>query len=82
MHTTERDTPPSVIGRVSLILSCFSHRDVTLTVSEIARRTGLPKSTTSRLVAEMTTQSLLDNQDGAISPGLRLFSLGEIDLPP
>lgn len=77
MSSSERDIPVSIIGRVSIILECFSHRDTRLTVSEIARRTGLAKSTTSRLVAELITYHFLEAQGTAIMLGLRFFELGQ-----
>ena len=39
-------------------------------------RTGLPKSTVSRLVAELTGQRYLERTDDGVTLGLRLFELG------
>lgn len=82
MSSNERNVPVSIIGRVSIIFDCFSHRDSTLTVSELARRTGLAKSTTSRLVSELTTYGFLENQGTAITLGLRFFELGQKAVRP
>ena len=42
MRSTERDTGPTMISRVSEILRAFQGSDRVLGVSEIARRTGIP----------------------------------------
>lgn len=81
MRSTERveggPAPASVIERISLILDCFSQQDPSLSVGEIASRAGLPKSTTSRLVAALAAQGFLEHQDGELALGLRFFELGE-----
>lgn len=82
MSTVDRNVPVSIIGRVSIIFDCFSHLDSTLTVSEIARRTGLAKSTTSRLVAELTSHGFLESHGSSISLGLRFFELGQKSVRP
>ncbi|MPZ63935.1 MAG: helix-turn-helix domain-containing protein [Propionibacteriales bacterium] len=56
MRPEERNTSrashesTSVIGRVAALLAAFGPQDTSLGVNELARRTGLPKSTVSRLV--------------------------------
>lgn len=82
MSFTDRDVPVSIIGRVSIIFDCFSHLDSTLTISELARRTGLAKSTTSRLVSELTTFGFLESHGSAITLGLRFFELGQKAVRP
>lgn len=82
MSSIERDIPVSIIGRVSLIFDCFSHVDSSLTVSELARRTGLAKSTTSRLVTELTTYGFLETHGTSITLGLRFFELGQRSVRP
>lgn len=60
------------------ILTAFSQQDPVLSVSEIARRTGLHVATASRLVAELVAHHLLerDPQDGRVRVGMRLWELG------
>lgn len=77
MSSTERHTPASLLDRVSLILDCFSKPNVSLSVSEIARQTGLPKSTTSRLISSLVSHRFLEYSDGKLVLGLRFFELGE-----
>ena len=49
-----------------------------LSVSELARRSGLPKSTTHRLVGELCRLGLLESTRDGIRLGFRLFELGEL----
>jgi DNA-binding IclR family transcriptional regulator len=64
--------------KILTILECFSTVDRSLSVSELAERSGLPHSTTHRLVVSLRQIGLLD-QDGTRSEyrlGLKLFELG------
>lgn len=82
MSLTERNMPVSMIGRISIILDCFTHSEATLSISELARRSGLAKSTTSRLVAELAQHGFLEQQPTGITLGLRFFELGEKAVRP
>ena len=64
--------------KIITILECFSTVDRSLSVTELAERSGLPHSTTHRLVASLRQIGLLD-QDGNRSEyrlGLKLFEFG------
>jgi DNA-binding IclR family transcriptional regulator len=50
----KQDTPQSVIGRVLAILNAFGPDQPSLSLSEISRLTGLPATTTFRLLAQLT----------------------------
>jgi len=50
--------------------------DGSTTITELAARTDMPKSTVSRLVAEMIDQRYLERTAGGVRLGLRLFELG------
>lgn len=79
MAGNTRQTGASVTGRALAILGAFdlAHRDLSL--SEIARRTGLPLATVHRLLAELETWGALDRgSDGRYSVGLRLWELGTL----
>lgn len=70
--------PDNAVTRVSAVLDCFGVDAERLGVCEIARRSGLPKSTSSRLIADMVRHGLLErHEDGAIGLGSRLFELGQ-----
>lgn len=82
MRSTQRDTDRSVVARVTALLSAFEPHDHTLGVSELARRTGLSKSTTSRLVAELVRCHLLEREGRAVRLGVLAFELGELAARP
>jgi len=70
--------PDNAVARVSAVLDCFGVNAERLGVCEIARRSGLPKSTSSRMVADMVRYGLLErHDDGSIGLGARLFELGQ-----
>jgi DNA-binding IclR family transcriptional regulator len=77
-RTAERNIPDVVVARVSAVLGVFDDRHPHLRVSEISRRTGLPMSTTSRLVAELVGYGLLDRDGSALRIGARLIEVGEL----
>lgn len=65
-------------AKLMSVLECFSTRDRLLTVTEIAARTGLPRSTAHRAILSLKEIGFLD-QDGsreAYRLGLKLFQLG------
>jgi DNA-binding IclR family transcriptional regulator len=77
MRTSERDDSASMVGRVAAIFDAYTPRDDTLGVSELARRTGLAKSTISRIVQELVAYQFLERSGTGVRLGLRLFELGE-----
>ncbi len=68
----------SAVARMVAVLGAFGVDDVALGVSELARRTGLPKSTVFRLVASLTEHGLLMRTGRQVRLGLRLFELGQL----
>lgn len=66
-------------GRVLAILEAFSADRPELTLTEIARRAGLPLSTAHRLVGELTGWGALERADDArYRVGLRLFEVAAL----
>ena len=52
MRSTERNAPPvSLLSRAAAIVGAFDERDPVLSLGELSRRTGLPKSTVHRIAA-------------------------------
>ena len=79
MRSTERNEVTSVLGRALAVLRAFDEESPVLSLAEIARRAGMPKSTVHRLLAEMTRERLLDRDaDGSYRLGLQLFEFGEL----
>jgi len=68
--------PVSVLGRIIAILDAVKESGGSVTITELAARTDMPKSTVSRLVAELIGQRYLERTDEGVTLGLRLFELG------
>lgn len=68
----------SVTGRVLAILAVFEKSLSPRTLTEISQETGLPLSTTHRLLAELEAWDALQRDDnGRYQIGLRLWELGQ-----
>ena len=68
----------SAAGRITSVLDAFRDDREAMTVSELARRTALPKTTTHRLAGELIRLGLLERADGELRLGLKLFELGQL----
>jgi IclR family acetate operon transcriptional repressor len=77
MRPTERDTAPSMISRVSDILHEYQHDERAMSMSELSRRTGIPKASCARIVNEMVDHGLLERDDNDVRLGIRMFELGQ-----
>lgn len=65
----------SMVHRIVRVVEAFDGEHSTLSAAELARRTGLPASTTYRLVDELLTESLLDRDGQKLRLGTRLWEL-------
>lgn len=76
MAGNTRKPGASVVGRVVALLDAFdpAHRHLPLTA--IARRSGLPLSTTHRMVGELVAQGLLAKDGSDYVIGRRLWDIG------
>jgi DNA-binding IclR family transcriptional regulator len=75
-----RGTAPSVLWKAFDVLGAFSHRRRVLTLSEISRYSGLPKSTAHRVLFMLIEVGAVEQVADGYQVGLRMFSLGV--LPP
>ncbi|GAA5056538.1 IclR family transcriptional regulator [Nocardia callitridis] len=75
MQTPELD-PRSVLGRVMGILDAFNPDDGAVGLSELARRTGLPKATVHRMCRDLVAARMLAATAGGYRLGRGLFELG------
>lgn len=66
-----------MIGRMSLILDCFTDGTASLTLTEICERTGLAKSTASRITNDLIEYDYLERSGASLSLGIRVFELGQ-----
>jgi IclR family acetate operon transcriptional repressor len=74
---TEQDATSSLIKGLTL-LNLFSVVDYELSISEMARLSGIPKSTTHRLVTDLVTWGALERGQQGFRLGVRLFELGHL----
>jgi IclR family acetate operon transcriptional repressor len=72
----------SSLERITAVLDTFSAAHDRMGVNEIARRSGLPKSTTSRLVSSLVNFGYLRRDGQQLSIGLKLFELGRLSRRP
>lgn len=77
-HTSRAGVPPSVLGRALTLLSSFRADDQALTLTELSRRSGLPKPTAHRLLKELETWGMVERTGDGVRLGLRLFELGQL----
>jgi DNA-binding IclR family transcriptional regulator len=70
-------TGESVVARVVRVLEAFTPDDPALSVTEIARRSGLPVTTASRLIAELAAHGMLARRDGEVRVGVRMWELAQ-----
>ncbi|MFV0407323.1 MAG: IclR family transcriptional regulator [Propioniciclava sp.] len=82
MRTAQWNEPVSVLDRILAIIEALGADGGSQSISELAERTQLPKSTVSRLVAEMVDKRYLVRTSSGVSLGLRLFELGARANPP
>lgn len=75
----QRNTAAEVgsIGRAARVLECLGGADAALGVSEVARRTGISKSSVHRVAGELVEYGLIERQGSGYRLGLRLFELGQ-----
>ncbi|MGP3534183.1 IclR family transcriptional regulator [Microbacterium sp. RD1] len=67
----------SMIGRVAAILRACDPTGAGIGISELARRTELPKSSVARIVGELVEHRLLERDGSGVRLGIRMFELGE-----
>ena len=66
-----------ILERAIRILDCFDHRHPTLTVAQISELSGIPRTTTYRIVNQLEELGLLlRDEHGEYLPGLRLWEIG------
>ncbi|HVA44540.1 MAG TPA: IclR family transcriptional regulator [Acidimicrobiales bacterium] len=77
--TTEarvRLDPNSVLARAGSILDAFDGAHPVLSLSELAARTGLPKSTVHRFAEQLLVLGWFERASGGYRVGMRLFEVG------
>lgn len=77
MRTAAWTQSVSVLDRLSAVLEAFGDDGEGLTVTQIARRANLPKSTVSRIAADLVDEGYLDRDESMLFLGIRLFEFGQ-----
>ena len=67
---TTRPTPILVLGKAGAVLEAFTPEEPALTAREVQHRTGLPATTTLRLLYTMVQEGFLDRRGDEYLPGL------------
>ncbi|QFG20082.1 IclR family transcriptional regulator [Actinomadura sp. WMMB 499] len=67
----------SFLRRAVAVLTAFRADDDGLGAAELARRSGLPKSTAHRIALDLVEAGLLERQGARVRLGLRLFEIGQ-----
>ena len=70
------DERASLLARVFTIFGAFDSTDIVLSLSELSRRTALPKSTVHRITTSLVTWGALTKSPAGFQLGMRLFELG------
>ena len=70
------ETPPSILSKAFDLLRAFNARNRVMTLSELARASGLPKSTVHRLLARLIELGAIEHHGGGYRIGLDLLQLG------
>lgn len=68
--------PRSVMAKVMAVLHSFGADDRCVSLAELTRRTGIPKSTTHRICSDLVTARLLYLANDGYRLGGHLFELG------
>src|SRR4051812_19579689 len=77
MRPVEASTPTAVIDRVSLVLDAFEGPG-RLTLAQIVRRTGLPRSSAHRMLERLVQLRWLRRSGRDYELGIRLVELGSL----
>lgn len=68
----------SVLSRAGAVLGAFDEFEPELSLAQLTARTGLARSTTHRLAAELTELGMLERTPRGYRIGLRLWEIGEL----
>jgi DNA-binding IclR family transcriptional regulator len=74
----QREPPPSMVERMTLILDAFPDRSARLTLEDVARMTHLPRSTAHRILDQLLKADWLEHSSFGYSLGSRALHLGGV----
>lgn len=70
--------PLSLLAKANLLLSAFTHDITTMGLTELSRRSGVPKASVHRLCAEMVELGYLARTPKGYQLGWRIYDLGRL----
>ncbi|MFD7056586.1 IclR family transcriptional regulator [Streptomyces mirabilis] len=70
------EIPPSILSKAFDLLRAFNTYERVMTLSELSRASGLPKSTVHRLLARLIELGAIEHHGVGYRIGLELFQLG------
>lgn len=73
------ELPPSMVERMTLIMDLFEHCSTRLTLEDVARSTGLPRSTAHRILDQLVRLRWLEHTSAGYCLGRRALGLGGRD---
>jgi IclR family acetate operon transcriptional repressor len=82
MRSAHSAEPVTVLDRIVVILEAVRDHGGAASVTQLAKATGIPKSTASRTVSELVHLRYLDRTETGVVIGLRLFELGSLASVP
>ncbi|QCQ89853.1 IclR family transcriptional regulator [Rhodococcus sp. SGAir0479] len=77
MTTTATSSPIAVIDRVAVLLDVFREAE-RLTLSELSRRTGFPRSSTHRMLLQLVRIGWIRRHGHAYELGMKMLELGSL----
>ena len=72
------DKSRSTVLRAVALLESFTFEDVELSLDELARRSGFPRSSTYRIASDLVMTGLLERVNDGYQLGQKLFELGHM----
>jgi DNA-binding IclR family transcriptional regulator len=70
------DVPPSILSKAFDLLRAFNATERVMTLTDLSRASGLPKSTVHRLLARLIELGAIEHHRDGYKVGIELFRLG------
>jgi DNA-binding IclR family transcriptional regulator len=71
----DRGAPPSILAKAFDILGTFNDQERVLTLTDISRKCGMPKSTVHRLLQRLGMLGVIEQHGGGYRLGIRLLQM-------
>ena len=71
----EGDEAPSILAKAFAVLGAFNDRDRVLTLTEISRKSGLPKSTVHRLLQRLAALDVIETHGPGYRIGIKMLQM-------